>query len=250
MKIIKRIFGILALSLLASTAYSAGDDDLVAKEREEFYQRYQKQKNYKYEGSYGGHLNESYVQEGNRIIPGTDYEKETKQPYRIQNNVLPEQYQYSNEAFWNQPRRIYLKRKSTGEVAEIFYYRNGQLDPQQYWLASYMLRDVSSKKMVYMDPKLLDLIAAVQAWLVYYGIHSPIIINSGYRTPEYNRTLRGAARESMHTYGKAIDFRVDGLTVAQISRIVAFFQAGGIGIYKNGGFIHMDTGGVRVWYGK
>lgn len=246
MKIITKI-SLIVFSLFASSVYA---DNMTPAEREAFYQKYQQKKTYDYQGSVGSHLNQGYQQNGT-IQPGsTDYEQDTKKSYQIQNNVLPENYQKNTNDFWNKPRRIYVKRASTGEVAEIFYYRNGKLDPQQYWLASYMLRDVYSKKMVYVDPKLLDLIAAVQAWLVYYGIHSPIIIQSGYRTPEYNRTLKGAARESMHLYGKAIDFRVDGLSVSQLSKIVSFFKAGGVGIYKRNGFVHMDTGGIRVWHGK
>lgn len=246
MNIIKKI-SLIALSLFSLMVFA---NDMSPAEREAFYKKYQEKKTYSYQGSVGQHLNQGYDSNGSIPSGSSDYEKDTRQPYKIQNNVLPEAYQKNSDDFWNKPRRIYVKRASTGEVAEIFYYRNGRLDPQQYWLASYMLRDVTSKKMVYVDPKLLDLIAAVQAWLVYYGIHSPIIIQSGYRTPEYNKTLKGAARESMHLYGKAIDFRVDGLSVAQLSKIVSFFQAGGVGIYKRGGFVHMDTGGIRVWHGK
>lgn len=216
-------------------------DDTSAEEREAFYQKYQKQ--YKYEGSYGSHL---------APVVAEDFTKEKQTPYQIQNDILPNQSKSQSNDFWSQPRRIYVQR-GTGakkEVAEIFYYRNGKLDPQQYWLASYMLRDVVSNKMVYVDPKLLDLIAAVQAWLVYYGIKSPIIIHSGFRTVEHNKRLKQASDNSMHLYGKAIDFRVEGIKVSQLAKLVSYFQAGGIGIYQTGGFVHMDTGGIRVWYGK
>jgi uncharacterized protein YcbK (DUF882 family) len=36
----------------------------------------------------------------------------------------------------------------------------------------------------------------------------------------------------------------------QIAKIAAKFQAGGIGIYPTSNFIHLDTGGVRVWVKK
>jgi uncharacterized protein YcbK (DUF882 family) len=101
-----------------------------------------------------------------------------------------------------------------------------------------------------MDPTLLDLICATQAWLKYYGHNAPIYINSGYRTIQTNSHLEGAAKNSMHLYGKALDFRVPGLTPMQIAQIAAKFQAGGIGIYPTKNFIHLDTGGVRVWIKK
>lgn len=215
----------------------ASNYEMTPEEREAFYNKYQS-KSYKYQGSHGDHLNHR-----NQT---SEYNKELNNSYKIENNILPSQA----GDFWSKPRRIYLKRAQTGEVAEIFYYRDGKIDSQQYWLASYMLRDVHSKKMAYVDPRLLDLLAAVQAWIVYYGNNNPIIINSGFRTVEYNNRLKGSAKNSMHLYGKAVDFRVEGLTVKQLAALASYFKAGGIGMYYKSGFLHMDTGGIRVWYGK
>lgn len=224
---------------LAFNQNAVAQNDMTPEQREEFYNKYQS-KSYQYQGTYGEHLNQQN--------PKTDYQKELNQSYTIQNNILPQKG--AQDDFWSRPRRIYLKRAATGEVAEIFYYRNGKIDSQQYWLASYMLRDQKSKKMTYVDPKLLDLLAAVQAWLVYYGINNPIIVHSGFRTLAYNRTLTGSAKNSMHLYGKAVDFRVDGLSVKQLATLASYFKAGGIGLYNESGFIHLDTGGIRVWYGS
>lgn len=168
------------------------------------------------------------------------------QNYVIQNDILPEQ----TMDFWSMPRRINLKRSETGESAELIYHANGQLNEKEYHYACYLLRDVRQNKAVLMDPKLLDLICATQAWLKYYGYNGPIHVNSGYRTIQTNSRLEGAAKNSMHLYGKALDFRVPGLTPMQIAKIAAKFQAGGIGIYPTSNFIHLDTGGVRVWVRK
>lgn len=226
------------LSLNVSNVFAQYGNDMTPQQRDEFYNKYQS-KAYKYEGSYGSHLNQQ--------MPGDEYKKELNSSYTIKNNILPGQ---ASGDFWSRPRRIYLKRAQSGEVAEIFYYKDGKIDPQQYWLASYMLRDYQSKKMTYVDPKLLDLLAAVQAWIVYYGNNNPIVINSGFRTVEYNKKLKGSATNSMHLYGKAVDFKVEGLTVKQLAAIASYFKAGGIGMYYESGFLHMDTGGIRVWYGK
>ena len=75
--------------------------------------------------------------------------------------------------------------------------------------------------MVYIDPRLLDLMSAVQAWLQYYGIKSPLYITSGFRTPQTNYGLEGAAKNSMHMHGKAIDFYVPQLNVKYVAKKIA-----------------------------
>ena len=168
------------------------------------------------------------------------------QNYVVQNDILPQQ----DQDFWNKPRSISLYRSDTRESAELVYHSNGQLNEREYHYACHLLRDVRQNKAVLMDPKLLDLVCATQAWLKYYGYNKPIYINSGYRTLKTNGSLEGASRNSMHLYGKALDFRVPGLTPMEIAKIAEKFRAGGVGIYPNNNFVHLDTGGVRVWVKK
>lgn len=168
---------------------------------------------------------------------------------KIKNEILPNQ-KTSNSDFWDRPRMIRLLRTQTGENANIVYFENGQINEQGYQLACYLLRDVRQNETINMDLRLLDLICAVQAWLVYFGYTGPLRVTSGYRSKKTNSSLENAAKNSMHLYGKAIDFKVPGLTSAQIANIAKQFQAGGIGIYPNQNFIHLDTGGVRLWVGK
>ena len=168
----------------------------------------------------------------------------TQQNYQIQNNILPQNQQ---QDFWAMPRRVYLKRRDTGECADMYYYANGQVNFQDYKTACYLLRDIHQNQMVGMDVRLLDLMCAVQAWLIHYGFTGPILVNSGFRTLKTNSGLEGAAKNSMHLYGRAIDFTVPGLPPASLALIAAQFRAGGIGIYPNQNFVHLDTGGVRVW---
>jgi len=168
---------------------------------------------------------------------------------RIENKILPFK-EKEQEDFWSKPRKIFLRRERTGEQGEIIYYKDGKLDLNQYWFASYLLRDVNENKMTYIDLKLLDLICAVQAWLIYFGNYNPISVVSGFRTLKTNRSLENAAKNSMHLYGKAIDFRVAGLDIRTIGLIAERFYAGGVGLYLNSNFIHLDTGGVRKWIGN
>lgn len=164
----------------------------------------------------------------------------------IQNDILPRQY---SESFWDQPRKIFLKRSKTNEQAEIVYFRNGQVDLQGYWHVTYLLRDIGAKLMAYPDLKLLDLLCAVQAWMKVNGNNQPLIITSGFRTKENNAKIENAARNSQHVLGKAVDFVVPGFDPKTIGIIAKHFQAGGVGIYMDQKFNHLDTGNVRSWVG-
>lgn len=197
---------------------------------------------------------EDYSIKGDTFQPHYSYnpfesqkiELSKNQNYTIQNDILPEK----NTDFWSMPRKISLYRNETKESAELVYHANGQINEREYHYACHLLRDIRQNKAVLMDPKLLDLICATQAWLKNYGYNGPIYINSGYRTLNTNGGLEGAAKNSMHLYGKALDFRIPGLSPIQIAQIAAKFKAGGIGIYPTSNFIHLDTGGVRVWVKK
>lgn len=69
----------------------------------------------------------------------------------------------------------------------------------------------------------------------------PVHINSGYRSPEYNATLKNASPRSQHCNGKAADIWVEGVTPKQIADIAECYlgSSGGIGIYKT--FTHVDV---------
>ena len=74
----------------------------------------------------------------------------------------------------------------------------------------------------------------------YFG--SAVVIHSGYRTPQYNAKVGGAAH-SQHCYGMAADISVKGRTPAEVA---AFARAlmpdwGGVGVYAKKGFTHIDV---------
>lgn len=50
-------------------------------------------------------------------------------------------------------------------------------------------------------------------------IKKPILINSWYRSPEYNKKV-GGAKNSQHTLGEAVDFIVKGMTIEEIYAII------------------------------
>ena len=72
--------------------------------------------------------------------------------------------------------------------------------------------------------------------------NAAVRINSGYRTPQYNAKVNGAAH-SQHCYGMAADISVSGQkpeTVAAFARTL-MPDLGGVGIYAKKGFTHIDV---------
>src|SRR5713226_10190414 len=59
----------------------------------------------------------------------------------------------------------------------------------------------------------------------------------------------GVAKFSQHMLGKAVDFYIPGVPLDQLRAAGLRAQRGGVGYYPTSGspFVHMDTGGVRMW---
>lgn len=79
----------------------------------------------------------------------------------------------------------------------------------------------------------------------------PFIINSGYRSEEYNRRI-GGARNSMHVQGRAFDIALYSRTGRMLftkQELLSVLKAAGFtgfGVHYNS-FVHADTGTAREW---
>lgn len=156
----------------------------------------------------------------------------------------------TNQAsFWEAPRELWLARKETGEQIKLTYWQNGKVDQTGYSAACHVLRDVKFNKKVDIDLRLLDILRAIQGFLVYNNIHQPIIVTSGYRTQENNSSLEGAAKNSMHLYGCAADILIPGIPPKYLAELAKIFRGGGVGFYVKKNIVHIDTGRVRFWKG-
>ncbi|MDR3479657.1 MAG: DUF882 domain-containing protein [Burkholderiaceae bacterium] len=160
--------------------------------------------------------------------------------------------------FWVKPRTISVVRPASGEKAELQYWKDGEIDDPAYQQLCHMLRDVQGGGVtVPMDPKLLELLWATQAFVARYGMNAPLEILSGYRTAASNRRLieEGvpAARKSLHMEARAADIRIANLDSGVLGSLIKSFRQGGVGFYyrqsKQGGWIHADTGLQRTWKG-
>ncbi len=91
-------------------------------------------------------------------------------------------------------------------------------------------------------PDLVRLIKTVQR---RYG--KVPIVTSGYRSPSYNRRVRGA-RNSMHIYCKAVDIQVEGVSKWALAKYMRTLPGrGGVGTYCRTNSVHIDTGTKRDW---
>jgi hypothetical protein len=79
-----------------------------------------------------------------------------------------------------------------------------------------------------------------------------LFVNSGYRSPEYNAGLKGAAKNSYHMQGMALDISWSGIDASsreEFVRLARVHGFRGIGRYgpANGNFVHIDIGPERSW---
>jgi hypothetical protein len=101
--------------------------------------------------------------------------------------------------------------------------------------------------MQYMPPLLRNVLNRAAA-----HFSATVLVTSAYRSPAYNRKVRGAWR-SMHMVrdGKrgAVDFKVVGVSKGTLYAWAKRQpEVAGIGLYCRSDFIHVDNGQKRSWY--
>jgi uncharacterized protein YcbK (DUF882 family) len=147
-------------------------------------------------------------------------------------------------------RTVTMHHLHTGEDIIITYKRDGRYDDAALEKLNWFLRDWRRGEQTRMDPHLIDLVWEVQREA---GTNEPIQVVCGYRAPQTNAMLRrrsgGVARFSQHMLGHALDFYIAGVSLEHLREIGLRLQRGGVGFYPTSGspFVHMDTGGVRMW---
>lgn len=147
--------------------------------------------------------------------------------------------------------RLWVIRAFDGERLDApIRLRTEEGTRQARALWSHFWRDVKDDdRAVWIDQQLLANLSGVQmAASRILGEEAPIILTSGYRTPERNATIEGAASHSQHCRGTAADFSFRGLGNRQTADLIDNHRTwgnGGLGRYSD--FTHIDTANRRRW---
>lgn len=150
-------------------------------------------------------------------------------------------------------RELWLIRDTTGEqVVAPFCLDGKKLYLPGYYRLCALLRDqhvTLPEGAKYIDVRLIQALWEVQVNFWRQGVRAPVVIHSGYRTPETNAATEGAARNSLHMWGMAADFHMPGVSIDDLWQACAACPlSGGVGYYPSG-WVHMDVGSKRYWSG-
>lgn len=112
---------------------------------------------------------------------------------------------------------------------DCFLYINGR--KSNFRIKEFACKDGSDEILI--DAELVE---KLQILRTYYN--KPLVINSAYRTPEYNSKV-GGVNESQHTKGTAADIYISGVSMSELAKMARTVDFRGVGTYKN--FVHVDT---------
>ena len=105
-----------------------------------------------------------------------------------------------------------------------------------------LLKQRESVDVACLKPSLVRMLKQVER---HYG--QKIVVTSGYRSPSYNRKVRGA-RRSMHMFCAAADVQIAGVGKWELARYVRSLPGrGGVGTYCHTNSVHIDVGPERDW---
>ena len=150
-------------------------------------------------------------------------------------------------------RRVTLEEIGAAEAARYLPARPAQAAPlvqaepetelsAHFRMGEFLPRD-SSYRYARVSARLVAFLEELRADLG--GV--PLLVNSGYRPPAYNREVGGAG-SSLHLDGLAADVACLQVPFARLAeaadRLVG--ERGGVGLYRSQDFVHVDLRGERV----
>jgi len=150
-------------------------------------------------------------------------------------------------------KRIAFRNIHTNDTVDARFFGADGWDHQGLAELNHGLRDWRNNETTVMDPQLMLLLSAIRDKL---GVapQTKIDLISGYRSPQTNSALRaaggehtGVASKSQHMLGKATDIHMPGIALENLHLAALSMRGGGVGYYPKDGFVHVDTGRVRIW---
>jgi uncharacterized protein YcbK (DUF882 family) len=147
-------------------------------------------------------------------------------------------------------RSVSLYNLHTGERLQADYVVGGRYQRDELRAIARLLRDHRTGDVHTIDPRLLDILAALRERL---GSRHAFHVVSGFRsrvTNEMRRRESGAvAKNSFHLTGRAADLFLPDRRLRDLRTVALRLGAGGVGFYPESNFVHLDTGPVRGWFG-
>lgn len=112
-----------------------------------------------------------------------------------------------------------------------------------FLLGEFVCKD-PSYDLVRISPKLIDKLEEIRKEAGGF----PLYVTSAYRPYPYNRAISGAASNSYHIDGAAADIYINEISTSKLSEIAkkVIGKEGGVGIYFNSGFVHVDVRGYEA----
>ncbi len=147
-------------------------------------------------------------------------------------------------------RMIKMYNPHTAETLRSVYWTPdfGYIQPSIDEISRFF-RDFRQDVVKTVNIDLLNILHYIQSNV---GSNKVIQLNSGYRSPKTNQMLasrsRNVAKHSYHMKAMAADIAIKGYNSRQLQRIALNLNAGGVGIYRGGNYIHVDSGPVRQWH--
>ncbi len=128
---------------------------------------------------------------------------------------------------------VHFYRVSTGQHIKIaLTNKHGGLRPSARQKLAALMRPRNSKKIKLPHPRLIKLLADVAKFAEYRPIH----IISGYR-----KAGGHTHKTSRHTLGRAMDFRIPGVSNVKLRDFCRRFHDVGVGYYPRSTFVHLDV---------
>jgi len=147
---------------------------------------------------------------------------------------------------WSLPRELWITRPDAQESIRTVYWADGALLPDGYCAINRIYRDLRAGAQRPIAPGLLHLNYAMQCAVARFRSPRPMVLLSGFRTPQTNR-LVGGVEPNAHFAGEADDFIYPGLSFRENLQLARLFQIGGLGVYPDRGSLHKDLGRSRTW---
>lgn len=144
-------------------------------------------------------------------------------------------------------RRSLRLLRGTETLSATYWTADSGYNRDEYLNICWLMRDVQADRVFPMHRGLLDVLCGLQVWLGRIGNDAPLQVYSGYRSPKTNNRTEGAALNSRHLVGRAVDIGVSGVSNVKLAGMASLLGRGGTGFYPGRNFVHVDTGDERIW---